>query len=157
VFSLVSWLAGDAQRAIAIPVKSYMSCLAAVLLIGTTTLPAILRALSAFHVPRSVLLVAQFVYRYIFVLFEQASAMRRAASCRGGSLARNRSLFQAAAGTLAVLFGKSYDRAEGIHNAMISRGFTGSIAVLRTPALRIADVLAFASLGAVIVLSWMML
>ena len=156
-FSAISLLAGDANRAIAIPLKSYLSCLAALLLIGTTTLPAILRALNSFRVPRIVLFVTQFVYRYLFVLFEQAAAMKRAANCRAGTLVRNRSLFRAAAGTLAVLFGKSYDRAEGIHNAMISRGFTGSITALEAPSLRLADVAAAGGVAALLVLTWILL
>jgi cobalt/nickel transport system permease protein len=45
--------------------------------------------------------------------------MRAAAASRGGLS------FKAAAGALAVLFAKSYSRAEGIHRAMIARGFDG--------------------------------
>lgn len=156
-FSILSLVTGDAARAIALPLKSYLSCFAALLLIGTTSLPAILRALRAFGVPRIVLFVTQSVYRYLFVLFEQAAAMKRAASCRGGTLARHRSLFQAAAGTLAVLFGKSYDRAEGIHNAMISRGFSGNVALLETPALRVLDAVALAAFAALLALTWILL
>ena len=102
-------------------------------------------------------MVTQFVYRYIFVLFEEAIAMKRARDCRGGSAGRDTSFFNAAAGALAVLFGKAHDRAERIHHAMISRGFNGSIAVLESPALGAGDVVAFAIVGVAIVLTWMML
>jgi cobalt/nickel transport system permease protein len=155
--SFVSWLGGDLPRALAIPVKSYLSCLTAVLLISTTAVPSVLRALDWFRVPRTVLFVTQFVYRYLFVIFDEASAMRHAANCRGGALTRGRPVFQAAAGTLAVLFSKSYKRADGVHNAMIARGFNGSINVLQQPVLSASDVSAFILVGVSVVVSWMML
>jgi cobalt/nickel transport system permease protein len=42
-----------------------------------------------------------------------------------GGLAANAARFRAAAGALAVLFARSYARAEEIHRAMLARGFPG--------------------------------
>ena len=75
-----------------------------------------------------IVLVAQFLYRYLFVISEQAQHMRQAARCRGGLLGGPRgSRFRAAAGAVTVLFGRSYQRAEGIHQAMLARGFEGRL------------------------------
>jgi cobalt/nickel transport system permease protein len=63
--------------------------------------------------------VVQFLYRYLFVLSETARHMRLAAASRGGWR------WSAAGGAAAVLFASAYQRAEGIHRAMLSRGFTG--------------------------------
>jgi cobalt/nickel transport system permease protein len=39
----------------------------------------------------------------------------------------------------AVLFGKSYQRAEGLHHAMLSRGFRGDLPVLERARFTLAD------------------
>jgi cobalt/nickel transport system permease protein len=84
--------------------------------------------MAALGVPRFLLLVAQFLYRYLFVLSEEAQHMRTAALCRGG---RNLTVLRrAAAGALAVLFARSYERAESVHRAMLARGFSGQFRVL---------------------------
>jgi len=126
VFALISWLAGDPARAFELTAKSYLSALAVLLLVGTTPLPQLLRSLELIRVPRFLLTVIQFLYRYLFVVLDEAAHMRGAAAARGGMT------FRAAAGALAVLFARSYARAEGIHHAMIARGFDGSFHPLST-------------------------
>ncbi len=129
-FAAISLFSGSTQRAIAIPEKSFLSAMGVLLLVGTTPLPGLLKALGSLGAPRIVVLVIQFLYRYLFVIFEQSQHMRLAAQCRGGFGGSRRSRFAAAAGVLAVLFGRSYERAEGIHRAMLSRGFDGQLRLL---------------------------
>jgi cobalt/nickel transport system permease protein len=129
-FGAVSLLSGSTQRAIAVPEKSFLSAMGVLLLVGTTPLPRLLKALGSLGAPRIVVLVIQFLYRYLFVIFEQGQHMRLAAQCRGGFGGGRRPRFAAAAGVLAVLFGRSYERAEGIHRAMLSRGFDGQLRLL---------------------------
>lgn len=118
-FALVTALTGDANRAASLLGKSYLSALVALLLAGTTPLPALLHALEHLHVPRFLTDVIQYLYRYLFVVSEQAQHMRLAAACRGSLGSAG---FRAAAGAVAVLFARSYSRAEAIHDAMLSRG-----------------------------------
>lgn len=139
-FACVSLLSGTTERAIGIPVKSFLSALGVLLVVATTPLPQILKALESLGAPRIALLVIQFLYRYLFVIFEQAQHMRLAAKCRGGFGGGHRSKFKAAAGALAVLFGRSYERAEGIHQAMLARGFDGHLRLLSTGRIRAVDV-----------------
>jgi energy-coupling factor transporter transmembrane protein EcfT len=68
--------------------------------------------------------------------------MRRAALCRdGGALPRQnrQSLWRRASGALAVLFGRSYQRAEGVHRAMVARGFHGDFVSPRPAAFAARD------------------
>ena len=128
VFAAVSWLAGDPARGAALVMKSYLSALAVLLLVSTTPLPVLLRGFEMTGAPRFLLMVAQFLYRYLFVISEEAQHMRKAAMARGatvGGLAGNAARFRAAAGALAVLFARSYGRAEEIHRAMLARSFPG--------------------------------
>ena len=130
-FGLISWLAGEPSRALALVEKSYLSTVAVLLLAGTTSLPLLLGGLERLGVPRLLVLVAQFLYRYLFVLSEQAQHMRLAAACREGDARAGRSFrFRAATGALAVLFARSYNRAEGIHRAMQAREFSGRFSIL---------------------------
>ncbi len=128
VFAAVSWLAGDPARGAVLVMKSYLSALAVLLLVSTTPLPVLLRGFEMTGAPRFLLMVAQFLYRYLFVISEEAQHMRKAAMARGatvGGLAGNAARFRAAAGALAVLFARSYGRAEDIHRAMLARSFPG--------------------------------
>jgi len=128
-FAVVSWMAGDPGRALALVLKSYLSALAVLIVVATTPLPLLLRGLEMMGSPRFLLMVAQFLYRYLFVISEEAQHMSKAAAARGASaraVLAHGAGFRAAAGALAVLFAKSYNRAGQIHRAMLARGFTGT-------------------------------
>ncbi len=138
-FAGISWLGGDPQRAAALLVKSYLSAAAVLLLVATTPLERLVRGMEAFGAPRLIVLVTQFLYRYLFVISEQAQHMRAAAACRAP-----RGIgfgFRAAAGAVGVLFARSYARAEGIHRAMLSRGFEGRFPAVALARPSAADVL----------------
>lgn len=120
-FAGISALGGDTERAAALLVKSLFSSFAVLLLTATTRLPKLLRGVERLGAPRMLVMVVQFLYRYLFVLSETAQHMRLAARSRGGWR------WSAAGGAAAVLFGSGYARAEGIHRAMLARGFTGHI------------------------------
>ena len=131
-FGLISWLAGDSLRAIGLIEKSHLSSVAVLLVVSTTPLPRLLSGLESLGTPRLLVLVAQFLHRYLFTISEQAQHMRLAAASRGGVPgARRRRRFRAAAGALAVLFAHSYYRAEGINQAMLARGFSGTFPLLK--------------------------
>jgi cobalt/nickel transport system permease protein len=132
-FAGITWLAGDPARGLSLALKSYISALAVLFVVSTTPLPALLRGLEAMGAPRFLLEVAQFLYRYLFLISEEVQLMRRAAVSRNTSLETwrgNRERFGAAAAALAVLFLRSYQRAALIHRAMLARGFEGRIPAL---------------------------
>jgi cobalt/nickel transport system permease protein len=152
-FGLISWLAGDRLRAIGLVEKSYLSAVAVLLVVGTTSLPALLNGLEKLGAPRMLVLVAQFIYRYLFVISEQAQHMRLAASSRQGDPRLHRKgRFRAAAGALAVLFARSYYRADGIHRAMLARAFTGRFPLLNSLRFRFADGVFFLAAAAFLIL-----
>jgi cobalt/nickel transport system permease protein len=155
VFALISILAGDPRRAALLIAKSYLSALAVLLLAATTPLPALLRAVEWFRAPRYLLMVMQFLYRYLFVISEEAQHMRIAAVSRGGgahTLRMRHSGFRAAAGAVGVLFARSHARAQDIHYSMLSRGFSGSFPVLAHPRWRLGDSLLLAAAGLFLIL-----
>ena len=145
VFAILSYLhAGDIGASCALVVRSQLCILATILLVATTPLPLLLSALESFLVPTSLLEIAQFLYRYLFVIVDQGQRMRLAAASRDSgriATANRRSLLDRAAGALATLFACSYKRAEGIHRATLARGSRGGFPVLTKPKLKNADLL----------------
>jgi cobalt/nickel transport system permease protein len=117
LLALVAWLSGDATRALTLLTKSYLSALAALLFAATTPLPAWTAALHSWHIPATLISIIQFVHRYLFVIAEETQTMLTAARARGGFR------FSAATGALAVLFARSWRRAESVHRAMLARGY----------------------------------
>ncbi|MBI3208135.1 MAG: hypothetical protein HYZ37_04425 [Candidatus Solibacter usitatus] len=140
-FAAISAFGGQTDFAVGLVAKSYLSALGVLLLAATTPMPALLHAAQWLKVPRVLLLVIQFLYRYLFILVEQAGRMRQAALCRGSALSKRSrgERMSSAAGMLSVLFARSYERAEGIQRAMLSRGFHGQIPLLTNPAARLKD------------------
>ena len=129
VFAAISLAAGEPMRAVVLVGKSYLSALAVLFLASTTPLPELLVGLARMGVPRYLLMVVQFLYRYLFVISEEAQHMRAALQAKGGTLKRvlwDRAKFRAAGGALGVLFARSYAHADGIHCAMLARGFRGN-------------------------------
>ncbi len=145
--SALNFFGGDPARGAFVLAKSYLSACCLLWLLGTTSLHALLRGLESLGAPRFLLMVAQFLYRYLFVLSEQAQHMRQARHCRAGS-GRRQPLFQAATGAVAVLFARSYDRAERIHQAMLARGFQGHFVLLTPPLLGARDYAFLAAVSA---------
>jgi cobalt/nickel transport system permease protein len=150
-FAAISWLGGEQARGVSLALKSYVSALAVLLVVSTTPLPALLGGFETLGAPRFLLEVAQFLYRYLFLLSEEVQIMRKAAAARSASLRRwpdffrsGGERFRASAGALAVLFARSYVRAEAIHHAMLARGFQGRLPVLAASRFRPADAAVFA-------------
>jgi len=142
LFGAICWLGGDPARGIAVVLKSYLSALAVLLVVSTTPLPDLLHALESFGTPHFLLMVAQFIYRYLFVISEEAQHMSKAAVSRGATavgMTTSKDRFRAAAGALAVLFARSYGRADQIHRAMLSRSFPGRFRTLGTRRFRSSD------------------
>ena len=130
--ALVSLMTGDIERAAALTGKSYVSAVAVLSVVGTTPMPRLMSGLESLAVPRFLLWVMQFLHRYLFVVSEQAQHMRLAAESRGlaGGSRFRRWRVRAATGALAVLFARSYNRAEGTYRAMLSRSFDGRLHLL---------------------------
>lgn len=154
VFSLLAFVTGDSERAFALLAKSYLSALAVLLLAATTPMPALLHGAASLGAPKALVQVLQFLYRYLFVVSEQAQHMWAAASCRGLQFAgsRRRDRWQAARGVLAVLFVRSYERAETIQRAMLARGFDGRMHLISATHVGRADVVFLAGVTAVVLL-----
>lgn len=111
--------------------RSTLTVGAALLLVATTGMAGICAGLTRLGVPRVFAVQLLFLYRYLFVLGDEATRLLRARSLRsfGG---RGMGL-RAASSLLGHLLLRTIDRAERIHVAMRSRGFDGEVRLLRRP------------------------
>ena len=113
-------------------IKSWTSVTAAVILTSTTPALGLLSALRSLKLPETLVAVVMLMYRYLFVLVEEAQRMLRARAARsaavgpgsGGSLIWRAS---SAGGMAGSLFIRTLDRSERIYMAMLARGYDGSI------------------------------
>jgi cobalt/nickel transport system permease protein len=105
--------------------KFVLTISAALLLIATTPFPSVCHALRRFGMPSLFVSQLLFLYRYIFVLVEEAMRMVRARDMRSfGASGTGIKVFVRLIGTL---FLRTIERAERIYSAMLSRGFQGDM------------------------------
>jgi cobalt/nickel transport system permease protein len=115
--------------------RSALTLSVALLLVAVTGMPALCAAMERLGVPRAFAVQLLFLYRYLFVLAEEALRMARARELRTftrrGLGGRRGMGMRAAASMLGHLLLRTLDRAERIYHAMRSRGFTGEVRLLR--------------------------
>ena len=113
-----------------IALKSWISVQAALLLAFTTPFHDLVDGLRQLHLPRIMVAIISFMYRYLGVLSDEATRMARARASRsadpdghgGGSIVWKAKVTGSMVGSL---FLRSYERSERIYAAMQARGFEG--------------------------------
>ena len=104
--------------------KAWLSILSLILLTSTTKLANLLRGLEQLRMPRVMVMLLSFMYRYIFVLVDEVMRMKQARDSRnfgGGRLRQIRTI----GNMIGTLFIRSYERGERVYVAMLARGFDG--------------------------------
>jgi cobalt/nickel transport system permease protein len=131
---------------VSITLKSWLSVQVAVLLAGSTPFPELMAATRSLRFPPILVAVVSFMWRYVFVLADEALRLSRARDARsgvrpglkgGGKLAWRARVVGGMAGNL---FLRGYTRSERIYQAMLARGYQGELRTLRAPHLRPGDV-----------------
>lgn len=114
-------------------VKSWLSVVVLTTTMLTTRFEDLLKGMELLRAPQIIIVMMSFMYRYLFVLVDEAVHLMRARNMRyfGGRFVSQIPVLGNMAGTLFI---RTYERAERIYAAMAVRGFTGrmrSINVLR--------------------------
>lgn len=110
----------------AIAAKALLGGAATSMLAATTPIPDIVRSLTRLRVPAVMVAIFAFMLRYLDVLAGELGRMRRAMVARCHD---PRWLWQVrpVAASVGTLFVRSYERGERVHQAMLARGFTGTM------------------------------
>ena len=128
-----------------IALKSWISVQAALLLAFTTPFHELIDGLRQLRLPRIMVAIIGFMYRYLAVLTGEATRMARARASRSAAPAGGggRSIAWRAKVTgsmVGSLFLRSYERSERIYAAMQARGFEGEFRHMHSRALHRSEV-----------------
>jgi cobalt/nickel transport system permease protein len=119
---LVLFQPGGIGTFINVVIKSTL-CLSTMLLLSNTTpFSELLSFLKKLYIPGLLVTILALMYRYLFVLIDEAEKMQRARESR--TFTRNNSqIWKTRAILIAQLFVRSTERAERIYLAMLARGW----------------------------------
>ena len=116
--------------------KAWLSLLMSVTLVFTTRFLDIARGLRALGIPAILVSTILLMYRYLFVLVDEAQRLLRAREARSAAAEDGRSgrslLWRAkvTGSMIGTLFLRTYERSERIYSAMLARGYTGEMRAL---------------------------
>lgn len=141
--SIGSWvLTGHLEglaRFLSVALKSWLSVQAAIVLASSTNFSDLLQAMRAIRIPRLLVAIFSLMWRYLFVLVDEALRLMRARAARsgidprgptartGGSISWRGRVTGGMAGSL---FLRAFDRSDRIYQAMLARGYDGEIRAL---------------------------
>jgi cobalt/nickel transport system permease protein len=145
------------RRFLTIMLGSWLSVQVALLLAFTTPFHDLVDALRELHLPRILISIISFMYRYLAVLADEGSRMLRARDARsaagvgsaGGSIRWRATVTGRMIGSL---FLRAYERSERIYAAMQARGFEGEFRHLRARPLVRTELVWLVALLAVLIL-----
>ncbi len=152
----VTITAAGLTRFESIMLRSWLSVQAAILLSSTTPFPDLIHALRHLKIPPILVSIISFMYRYLFVLIDEAKRLLRARASRSASRPHRRSGVNLAwnaktSGNLVgQLFLRSLERSERIYQAMQSRGYRGELLTLNPHLMGAADWLALGTALAIL-------
>ncbi|MFH1907516.1 MAG: cobalt ECF transporter T component CbiQ [Chloroflexota bacterium] len=160
--ALAEWTLGSTRltltdagllRFISIMLRAWLSVQGAILLVATTRFPDLIHALEHLRLPKLLVTIIAFLYRYLFVLTDEVMRLLRARTARSaaipGQQSGGRLLWRAkvSGNMVGQLFLRSYERSDRIYNAMLARGYAGQMRTLNPHLMTRRDWL-FAALAA---------
>lgn len=129
----IAYNADGVLRFISIMIKIWLSVQAAILLNATTSFNDLLNGLAQLHVPDIFVAIYSLMWRYLFVIVQEAERMMHARACRsarlpGAKRGGNTVWWRGAVtGRMAgSLFLRSLERSDRVYLAMQARGYTGA-------------------------------
>ncbi len=117
------------QKFLLINIKSVLALLISIVLTTTTDFNRLLKAMERLYVPDVVVATLSFMYRFIFLIIDEAERMVMAFHSRYIRLPLLVRL-KMVASQIGVLFIRTYERGERVNLAMEARGFTGTVRVM---------------------------
>ena len=118
--------------------KANLAVLTVLILNSSTPFTELLKGLETLRVPRLIIVILSFLYRYIFLLIDEAERLLMAHDSRKIHLGKWTSA-RSLSNLVAVLFIRTYERGERVYESMCARGFDGSITLLEPTRPRARD------------------
>ena len=141
-------------------IKAWLSVLSLTLLSSTTKFSELLKGLEQLRMPRVMVMILSFMYRYIFVMVDEVIRMKQARDSRNFGGKRIWQL-KTIGNMVGTLFLRSYERGERVYGAMVARGFEGQTRTLTNLRFQAVDLyyamgfaVVLALIGGTILLRW---
>lgn len=115
---------------LSITLKANAIFLFTVSILGTSEVFSLAHALYHLRVPRKLIYLFFFFYRYISVLHREYDSLVAALKVRGFTPKTNHHTYRTYAYLIGMLFIRSYERSQRIYNALLLRGFKGSFPLI---------------------------
>jgi len=131
-------------------IKAWLSILSLIWLTSTTKLATLLNGLEQLRMPRVMVMILSFMYRYIFVLVDETMRLKQARDSRNFGGKRSWQI-RTIGNMIGILFIRSYERSERVYAAMVARGFDGQARPLNRLTFRPADAYFGASFSSVLI------
>ena len=119
--------------------RALISFFATIMLVASTRFGDLMCAAGKLGMPSKIVAVMSFMYRYLFIVIDEASHMMLARDLRSFR-GKKFSLLTASGGIIGALFVRSFEHAERLYNAMLLRGYNGKPATLAPMYIDIADI-----------------
>lgn len=113
-----------------ISLKANAIILATIALLGTSEVFSLAHALVHLRVPDKLVHLFFFFYRYISVLHEEYTTLKRAMQVRAFTPKTNVHTYKTYAYLVGMLIVRSFEHSQRIYQAMLCRGFTGRFPVI---------------------------
>ncbi len=126
---------------LSITMKTNAIVLATIAILGTSEVFSLAHAFVHLKAPSKLVHLFFFFYRYISVLHEEYTRLKRAMIMRSFRPGTNLHTYKSYAYLVGMLIVSSYERAQRIYNAMLCRGFTGRFPVIDHFSLRKSDIM----------------
>ena len=126
---------------LSITMKTNAIVLATIAILGTSEVFSLVHAFIHLKVPNKLVHLFFFFYRYISVLHEEYTRLKRAMTIRSFKPGTNIHTYKSYAYLVGMLIVSSYERSQRIYNAMLCRGFTGKFPVIDHFSLRKSDIM----------------
>lgn len=132
-------------RFASIVLRSWLSVQMAILLTATTQFPDLAHAFRHLHVPQVLVAIISFMYRYLFILSDEALCLIRAREARSARLPGSKKSpatwwkAKVTGNMVGQLFLRSYERSDRVYSAMLARGYKGHLLTLNPHSLHLRD------------------
>lgn len=132
-------VSGGVISMLTLMVKAVLTVLSGYLLIATTPIDEICRAMRVIHIPKVFVTVVLLIYRYVTVLLSEARRITQAYELRAP---KQRGVHYKVWGSLlGQMLLRSMDRANDLYESMQLRGFDGEFRVGKKKKIQAADIL----------------
>jgi cobalt/nickel transport system permease protein len=124
-----------------ISIKSNTIMAVLIALVASTSLLTLGHAMHDLKIPKKLIHLFFFTYRYIDVIHKEYLRLVNAMKVRGFRPGTNMHTYRTFAYLVGMLLVRSSDRADRVHSAMLCRGFRGNLYSLSAFSLRACDVI----------------